>query len=1286
MIGQGSPSRWNERKCALARALLRSLTLLLALIVFVSSVDSLIANELDVRLRLAWGNGDGRHRWIGRISCPGAKLEDLQTLGIETDAPAAILLEGDELVINPWEKRGFDGCDITVVGASDSLMRFELRSDQTGVPKVVEVPLSQLARGQVREPIDTLGSFLLAYRSPGDRFRVLSKRENLIFSPGELWSLRLKTDFAVELEQGPIAVDVAMRAIGRDEVLWQYTQAITSASTLPDAVAFEVPCPLAEGGYRLSINGRTEEGLATRLVPGQTVRPFATREIDLVVIDPSNKLPRLADSWIPVLSIDPANPSWWQRLPTWAQVSRLTGKPPGSLGNVRLLPHTGRTKGLVELAPSPDNQNPSWQSFALPVQDTGVPHLVQITYPLAIRQNLGVSLIEPDASGRVLAPIVESDLVTDDVLNADITQLGTHRILFWPRTQSPQLVIVNHSTLDPGVFGLVTLSRHNDAASLELAAPSLTRPVSSYIAKPVFAQTLGATEVLDPASGLSVQSWSTFLDGARRLTQYLKLRGHNSALITVAADGSALYPSKHLMPSPRYDTGQIAANGQDPQRKDVLEMLLRICDREAVSIMPTIQLSTPLPELEMLCRAGASGVSWVDSQGRQLIDVKQSSARLAANYNLLNELVQKEVSAVVLEIAKRYGKHPMMSGIALQLDSNGFGVTPGLEWGLDDQTLGRFSNETGIALPSLQERQTQQIVDLFLEQNRDAWQAWRIRKVTEFYGQLAEQIRAHRQDLKLVLITDNLFAELELQQAVRAAGSNPGKVRQLLAERGIDLVQLASLPGVEVTNICLPTPDERLQEHVTDVVISDLAQRGELLAPEKQSLHLLYQNSATTRVPSFDERSPFGIDHTRLTLSRRVTSSASARHLLAAMRNKTTTQIVEGGEFLSMSLDPDHTRRLRAWSQIPLDASEVRTLTEQPVTVSIYRSGDATFLTCANNSPWQVTGELEIESAQNANWVELGTNHNLEPNAPLVGKVSLGKTSLALQIKPYDLRVWKFDTTKIKTGKLNVSVSPKAHDYLTEKIERLESRTGNLNIERDYPQLQNPSFELEEGTTRIFGWQPRKGINGSVELETSAAHTGTRSLAMKSEDDLGVAVQSHLFAVPVTGMMVVAARVQVRQAEKSARMILALETEDPLYRRVQAVPLNSDLVNQWSLVEFVVNDLPVGDADQLRVFFHLVGQADVLVDDIQLFDLRFDDQRRTELVKQVFAAKTALEEHQYVDCLRLLNEYWPRYLVEYVPPAERTSPTLAKQPDSASSNEKEESKSRLRSWMPRLFR
>jgi hypothetical protein len=105
----------------------------------------------------------------------------------------------------------------------------------------------------------------------------------------------------------------------------------------------------------------------------------------------------------------------------------------------------------------------------------------------------------------------------------------------------------------------------------------------------------------------------------------------------------------------------------------------------------------------------------------------------------------------------------------------------------------------------------------------------------------------------------------------------------------------------------------------------------------------------------------------------------------------------------------------------------------------------------------------------------------------------------------------------------------------------------------------------------------------------------------------------------------------------------------------------------------------------------------VLLDDVELYDLRFDSARRGALVKRIYAAKTALEEGQVIDCQRLVDGYWSRYLVEYVPPVQTAEVSIAKQPaapepTSESEEVQHEPKessgfgSRLRNWMPRIWR
>ena len=133
-------------------------------------------------------------------------------------------------------------------------------------------------------------------------------------------------------------------------------------------------------------------------------------------------------------------------------------------------------------------------------------------------------------------------------------------------------------------------------------------------------------------------------------------------------------------------------------RKDVLEMLLRVFDREGIRVVPTVQLAAPLPRLEGL-RVGAdsqttesqvTGISCVGYDGRSWLASHSSEDGLAPFYNPLNDRVQSEVLEMVGELTTRYGKHTSFAGVGLQVSGSGYGLMPGLGWGLDDRTVAEF--------------------------------------------------------------------------------------------------------------------------------------------------------------------------------------------------------------------------------------------------------------------------------------------------------------------------------------------------------------------------------------------------------------------------------------------------------------------------------------------------------------------------------------------------------------------------------------------------------------------
>ncbi|MCH2115258.1 MAG: family 10 glycosylhydrolase [Pirellulales bacterium] len=1266
------------------------------------------AAQQTARLRLAWGGGaSDPTRWSGEISVEGGVLTDLQPLGIEADGPVALRIDGNRVIVAPREVRGFDGCDLTVRADEKALVSILLQADQSPQPTRIEVPFAQLATGEFRQALKEPGSNFLAHRAPGDKLRVLSSRAHYVFDPDEVWTLSLQADFSSELSAGPVDIDMELWEAGSEEALWRTSQQLAADATKGTRVDFEIACPAAEGAYTLTIVARRPDGIATRFVPGRWAKALDKRDVEFVVIDPAARLPDPDDRWSPVLTIDPANPKWWQRLPAWTRVPGLPERMPGAIGNVRPAVRPGLQGDFVELPGIAKEKEPWWQSYTLPIREPGRLHMVEVAYPRALAQHLSISIVELDAAGRVQGVQQDVGFYASGESSGQEDRPCVHRFVFWPRTRAPQLLLVNRQPHLPAQYGQIKLYQHAGEAEsgeaqltgLESVSEEPARMVAGYISQPVFAANFGASEKLDAGSGLSVHSWSTFLDAAHRLVQYLRLNGQNAVFLTVAADGSALYPSRRLNPSPRYDTGLQASSGQDPRRKDVLEMLLRILDREGVRLISTFQLATPLPLLEHEKRAAdatEAGIGLIGREGREWVEQNGTDHGLAPHYNPLNLRVQAEVDAILGEFAERYAAHRSLVGIGVQVAGSGYGVLPGLAWGLDDTTVARFESDTGIHVSATGPQKFRQRAGALLGEYRGEWTRWRTQELTAMYAGLAQSLTAKREDLQLYLATESLFSGPALSQRLRQSISNPVNLQQVLLEHGVDLAGLNAIPGVTALSTLRQNASGRLQRRALDLRINSASARGELMTSGHDGAQLLYQAASGFRLPSFDERSPFGAAQTHLVVGSQALPAGDAqrRQLIASMARQDAAAIVLGGQNMSLATHSELRQVLRTLQQLPPPDTAERTLNKQPLVARIYRSKSATTIALVNESPWRVQVQLPLEASVESRWQQLGGGRKLSNLAAgqQQGVMAVGSHQWQLELKPFDLQAWRFDTSSLLVGEPRTAQDHRVRYDLEQRIQQVESRMGNLDIERPYHQLQNPGFELGDGGPPILGWQSRQGDAGSVQLDNAQAHQGDRALRLTSKDALGVAVQSHLFSMPETGQLVVSAFLRRADWGPDARLHIVVEdgSDGRAYRQFAVLGEDEPMSDQWAQYNFLWDDLPLDTAGQMHIQFHLTGRAEVMIDDVELYDLRFSEDRRRTFLKDVYAAQDALQRGHVVDCLRRVDEYWSQYLVEFVPPLEKEPASLATQPqDTAEVEPQPESKGireRIKGWSPKIWR
>lgn len=1265
--------------------------------------SSCAAAEKTVRLRLAWGSGTAaKQRWHGTISIDGAVLTDLQPLGIETDSSVAIRIDGNRLIVNPLLARGFDGCDVTVRADEQASMRVDLNSNQSPVVVTFEKTLFEVVESQAQQALDQFGSYFLARRSPGDTLRVIPTREHLVFAPNERWTLKIQPDLKSQLSEGPILLDFRLFGVAEDKLVLQTTKRITEMSELDEPIAIDLDCPSSEGAYRLEISAKPEEGLATRFLPGQQTKPIAEREVEFVVIDPNAKLAPLVDSWLPVLTIDPANPSWWQRLPAWAQVPRLRSRSPGVVGNVKPVVRPGTSGEIVELPAAPDHGDPYWQSYTLPVRQPGEPHLIEIEYPSGVEQAIDIALVEPDAAGRVNSAGQFASLVVDGFATPADGSLKTYRFMVWPQSKMPQLLLVNRHKKLVASYGKIKLSRQDGAiASLTEAEPLSPgeRTLAAYVSRPDFTSAFGAIETLDEESGLSVTSWSTFLDATTRLTQAIRFNGYNSVMLSVAADGSALYPSGFLMPSPRYDTGMLAASGQDPLRKDVLEMMLRVFDREGIRVVPTVQLAAPLPQLESIRHTISdqeSGIACVDHDGRRITDKRASDAGLAPYYNLLNARVQGEVSAVINELAARYGHHSSFKGVGVQLSGQGYGLLPNLGSGFDDQTIGKFSADTGVAVPAHGVGRFQQRARLLLGTHQRSWRRWRQDRITEFYLAAANRMQSVRSDLKLTLATEELFTGFELETRIRKAVANSTGIDSILKDHAIDFAALRAEPSIHTLSPRFATGPDSVHGNAIIRRINAAADRGELAPATEPTADLHYDSTDAYRLASFDALCPFGPDQSLVSVNSRHSAIGDGRRSILATTLAVNTPAVLVQGTIGFNLNVDSTTRdiNHTIRQLPSSEYAVRTQRAQPAILRVFRTTNSTVVALINESPWRANVKIELLASRSGPWKKLGAGQ-AEEGSQFVGNTQRGTDTWAVELRPYDVQAWRFEDEQLRVGEVSVVADELAKTSLESRIADIEARAGNLNVERPYRQLQNPSFELQDGGVRIVGWQPRYGSAGTVTLDEGNPRSGLKALRLSSADRTGVAVQSHLFPNPQTGQLMVSAYLKNIRVDDHAELRIAVHDAGGGDKYQQFAVLNREQLSsdEWTRFEFPLNDVPIGEGEQLRIHFHLAGKAEILIDDVALCDLRFDDARRRSVVKRIYGANIALQQGQLIDCMHAVDDYWSKYVLEHVPPSKAvesvaagpTTPPEATNEQSPTSEDKG-FKSRVRGWVPKIWR
>jgi hypothetical protein len=1278
MAGQGSPLPL-QRPCWLATLAWLGLCLLTATALAQDSGQELArerGQDRQLRLRLAWGGGESR-AWQGTIRLSEGRILDFAPLGLEADTPGSMwLTEQGDLGIASRSPRTYDGCDITIEAPLEGRIILEfIGRDGEPLPSV-EMEIAKAARTIQQQKLDEQRNLVLIQRQPGDQLPVSHARDSLVFSTGEKFEFSV-TPRPLELSPNTTYLLIASLTYARttDEVSSDERELRTNAAGEPEGeTTFSIPLPQSEGVYDIRL-ALYPKRITTPLVKGSSI---AERRIQVVVLEqvktarksdfllnPFGSLTGEPTSWESVQDLDPANPRWWEKIPRLPSVTKLPSfSLPGfgqqTYGSQQPKIRAHLDQSLVELAGG------AWQAFPLSLTSIGMPHILEVTYPSDLPQTLQVSIVEPNSAGEVTPIGVDTGIDVSRPATDARGEMRKHKIIFWPQTKSPLVLLANRRDDAAAYFGKIRVlagPRELEAASITPAAPP--RLFAASFDRPLLCETFSAPEAVGDVPGPSRRDWLTFYLAGKRLVEYLEHTSRNGVVLAVAGEGSSLYPSTSLQPTPQFDGGIFFETGQDPQQKDVVEMLLRLCDRAGIQFIPAVRFSTPLPELEGLLRDGTTdsgGIIPIGPYGRPLAPRPQSRQGEGRHYNPLDPRVQQAMRNVVLEIAQRYGHHPAFGGVSIQLSTEGYGVLPDETASLDDATFNRFLEESHLSLPDQGERRFD--ARLRLVRSADglrSWQEWRAEQLATLYRDMESDIARTHAGARLYLNTSELFATQQLEELLRPALPQGSPVPDPLLRFGLDPQRFAGQP-----NIVIPRP-QRLDasasaRHNLHVHWNNLPELDALFArPAAATLH--FYPPAPLKLPGFDKQSPFGPDktHTHFLPPLAPAGDLARQPLVHSLATADVHTVLSGGWTLPLGQEAVVAGITGVYRRLPAETFRTLALPAgetggAPLVVRTFSRGNKTWFYLVNDSPWPLKVELEMESP------EIFQLDSYVADRPGKLKRQASRSVWTVSLLPYDLVGGELSSGKVQLTTWRAALTEPAEPTLKDRIHEARFRANVLRAPQPRDVLANPSFELPHEAGRLPGWTHPAGPGIEVSVDEKQGFKSPSSLHLVSKANGQIRapvtwVRSNPFSAPKTGRLSVLAWVRVDDPSKQPKLRIAIDAKldgVPYYRYVSLDGAGQDgqpvapIQKDWSQYRFS-HHLPLEGLTDIKIGFDLMGEGDVYIDQVSVHDLWFADNERDELTKNIATANFQLASGQVADCERFLSSYWSRYLQDHVP-------------------------------------
>jgi hypothetical protein len=404
-------------------------------------------------------------------------------------------------------------------------------------------------------------------------------------------------------------------------------------------------------------------------------------------------------------------------------------------------------------------------------------------------------------------------------------------------------------------------------------------------------------------------------------------------------------------------------------------------------------------------------------------------------------------------------------------------------------------------------------------------------------------------------------------------------------------------------------------------------------------------------------------------------------HSLATLDSQA---IFDGGWLLPLGQEDSLKDILGVYRQLPAGRFETVARDFQPTIRSLVRD-QQTFIYAVNDSPWEVTVSMNLTLPRDCKLEKLGEGRGLGPL-----ERSGGETTWKLTLRPYDLVAARFTSPDVRVRNPAVSIPDHVRQSLELRIRDLSSRVKALTSPQPLATLENSGFELPAREGAVAGWTVPAGMDGSAILDREQKHSGGQSLKLVSRGE-SVAIASAPFKPPATGRIAVELWLRTADgARPSMRLALEASLRDGKFDPYGLIPGTGGAAaaaGQWVRYSFPVDDLPSQGLGDMSIRLELLAAGEVWVDDVQVFDLAFSESERVELGKLITLASVRLQAGQLADCTRLLEGYWPQFLVTNVPLTQTPTPLAQRQrnvPVPPGPTKKPTMLENLRGYLPRL--